>query len=287
MKNKFIVLIALFFQLSQTHAQQAGKGLLWEISGNGLSQPSYVFGTIHLICPDKFFVSKSTEEKFKAAQQVFLEIDMDDPQIMMKTQKLMMSSDGKKLKDIMNESDYKIFSEYFKKNVGMDVTMFGPAKPFLYMSVAMMKSIGCPMPKSYEEYFVKEAKTEKKEILGLETIEDQIAVMDKASTEQQVDWLMEMVKETENDNETYKQMIDLYTKQDVEALTKMISEKMVGMKGMEEEMLDKRNQNWIPIIEQNIKQKSTFFAVGAGHLGGEKGVLKLLRDKGYTLKSME
>ena len=287
MKNKLIVLIAVLFQFSQTFAQQTQKGLLWEISGNGLSQPSYVFGTIHLICPDKFFIPKGTEEKLKVAQQIFLEIDMDDPQMMMKTQKLMMSSDGKKLKDLMKESDYKIFSEYFKKNVGMDVGMFGSAKPMLYMSFAMMKSTGCPMPKSYEEYFVKEAKTEKKEVLGLETIEEQMAVMDKATTEQQAAWLMEIVNEAENGNNTYKQMIDLYTKQDIEALTKMISEQMVGMKGMEDEMLDKRNQNWIPVIEQNIKQKSTFFAVGAGHLGGEKGVLKLLQQRGYTVKSFE
>jgi uncharacterized protein YbaP (TraB family) len=287
MKNRLIVLIVLFFQLSQTYAQQAQKGLLWEISGNGISQPSYIFGTIHLICPDKFFVPKGTEEKFKIAQQVFLEIDMDDPQMMSKTQKLMMSADGKKLKDIMNESDYQVFSEYFKKTSGMDVAMFGPAKPMVYMSFALMKSAGCPMPKSYEEYFVKEAKTEKKEVFGLETIEDQVAVMDKATTEQQVGWLMDAVKETENGNAIYDQMIDLYKKQDIEALTKMISEQMVGMKGMQDEMLDKRNQNWIPVIEKNIKQKSTFFAVGAGHLGGEKGILKLLKQKGYILKSLE
>ncbi|MFN3488844.1 MAG: TraB/GumN family protein [Emticicia sp.] len=287
MKNKFIVYIALFFQLSQTYAQQTQKGLLWEISGNGLSQPSYIFGTIHLICPDKFFVPKGTEEKFKAAQQIFLEIDMDDPQMMMKTQKLMMSADGKKLKDMMNESDYKAFSEYFKKNVGMDVTMFGPAKPMIFLSFVMMKSTGCPTPTSYEEYFVKEAKTEKKEILGLETIEEQMAFIDKAPIEQQISWLMDMVKEADNSSETYKKMIDLYLKQDVEALLQMILEKKVGMQGMEVEMLDKRNQNWIPVIEQNIKQKSTFFAVGAGHLGGEKGVLKLLQQKGFTLKSLE
>ncbi|MFY7908869.1 MAG: TraB/GumN family protein [Emticicia sp.] len=287
MRTKFFALIALLLSVCQTFAQQTPKGLLWEISGNGLSEPSYLFGTIHLICPDKFFLPKNTQEKLKNTQQVFLEIDMDDPQMMMKTQKLMMSSDGKKLKDIMNESDYKAFSEYFKKNVGMDVAMFGTAKPMLYMSLGLMKATGCPMPKSYEEYFVKEAKTEKKEVLGLETIEDQIAILDKAPIEQQVAWLMEMVKETDNGQATYMQMIDLYTKQDIEALTKMISEKMIGMKGVEGELLDKRNQNWIPVIEQNIKQKSTFFAVGAGHLGGEKGVLKLLQQKGYTLKSLE
>jgi uncharacterized protein YbaP (TraB family) len=286
MKKRLAVLFLLFFQFSQTYAQQSQKGLLWEISGNGLSQPSYIFGTIHLICPDNFFVPKSTAVKFKIAQQVFLEIDMDDQQMMMKTQKLMMSADGKKLKDIMNESDYQIFSKYFKKISGMDVAMFGSAKPMVYLSFALMKSAGCPMPKSYEEYFVKEAKAEKKEVFGLETIEDQVAVMDRATTEQQVGWLMDAVKETENGNAIYNQMIDLYKKQDIEALTKMISGQMVGMKGMQDELLDKRNQNWIPVIEQNISQKSTFFAVGAGHLGGEKGVLKLLQQKGYSLKSL-
>lgn len=287
MRTKFFIVATLLISFIQTFAQQVSKGLLWEISGNGLTQPSYVFGTIHLVCPDKFFLPKATQEKLKATQQVFLEIDMDDPQLMMKTQKLMMSSDGKKLKDLMSEADYKLFSEYFKKNVGMDVAMFGPAKPMIYMSLGMMKATGCPMPKSYEDYFVKEAKTEKKEILGLETIEDQMAMIDKASIEQQVGWLLDMVKDADNGNKTYQQMIDLYGKQDIEALTKMISEQMVGMKGIEEEMLDKRNQNWIPVIEQNIKEKSTFFAVGAGHLGGEKGVLSLLRKKGYTLKALE
>ena len=96
---------------------------------------------------------------------------------------------------------------------------------------------------------------------------------------------MDAVKE--NGNAIYDQMIDLYKKQEIEALTKIISEQMVGMKGMQDQLLDKRNQNWIPVFEQNIKQKSTFFAVGAGHLGGEKGVLQLLQQKGYTLKSLE
>lgn len=287
MNKKLITLCVFMLSIFQINAQQTSKGLLWEISGNGLSQPSYLYGTIHLICPDKFFLPKNTAEKFKNTQQVFLEIDMDDPQMMFKTQKLMMSADGKKLKDLMNESDYKLFNEYFKKNIGMDVAAFGTAKPMFYMSIALMKSAGCPIPKSYEEHFVKEAKSENKEILGLETIEEQMALLNNAPIQQQIDWLMEIVNEAEKGNETYDQILDLYKKQDIEALTKMISEKMVGMKGIEDEMLDKRNQNWIPIIEKNIKQKPTFFAVGAGHLGGEKGVLKLLQQKGYILRSLE
>jgi uncharacterized protein YbaP (TraB family) len=59
------------------------------------------------------------------------------------------------------------------------------------------------------------------------------------------------------------------------------------MKGIEEEMLDKRNQKWIPMIEKIVKEKPTFFAVGAGHLGGAKGVLNLLQQKGYKIENVE
>ncbi len=286
MKKILYAIILLNFVFS-AKAQQTQKGLLWEISGKDLQKPSYIFGTLHIICPDKFFVPAHTKESFEATSQLFLEIDMDDPSMMMKAQKLMFSADGKKLKDLMQEADYKLFSEYFKKTAGMDVAMFGSAKPLLYMSLAMAKSAGCPAPKSYEEYFMSEAKTAQREVLGLETLEDQIGMMDKSPMKQQLDWLLDLVKESEKGNETYDQMLVLYKDQDTEMLTKMIAEKMVGMKGLEEEMLDNRNQRWIPIIEKNIKEKSTFFAVGAGHLGGEKGVLALLRKQGYKVSHVE
>ncbi|CAH0994642.1 hypothetical protein EMA8858_00754 [Emticicia aquatica] len=279
----FVIVLFPFF----TKAQQINSGLLWEISGNGLEKPSYIFGTIHLICPDNFFLPAGTEDKFKTAQQVYLEIDMDDPQMMMKAQKLMLSVDGKKLKDLMKEADYKTFSEYFKKTIGMDVAMFGSAKPMLYMSVALMKTAGCAIPKSYEDYFAKQAKEIKLEIYGLEAIEEQMELMDKAPVEQQIAWLMDLVTEATKENDTYQQMLTLYKNQDIESLTKMIGEEMVGMKGLKEEMLVNRNKKWIPLIEKISLEKPTFFAVGAGHLGGEQGVLKFLQLKGYSVKRVE
>lgn len=266
---------------------QTEKSLLWEISGNGLQKPSYVYGTIHMICPDKFFVPNGLEEKLKATEQTYLEIDMDDPQMMSKTQKLMFSADGKKLKDIMNEADYKSFSDYFKKTTNMSTEMLMTAKPFAYLSMIMMKSTGCPMPKSYEEYFVKQTQAGKKELLGLETIEDQMSILDKAPTEEQVKWLMEMAKDGDKNNAMFAEMVDLYTKQDLDGLQKYMTKFTVGMQSLEKDLLQNRNEKWIPIIEKNSKEKPTFYAVGAAHLVGDKGVLNLLKQKGYTVSAVK
>lgn len=285
MKKTFLsisfILTALFSNA------QTEKSLLWEISGNGLQKPSYVYGTIHMICPDKFFVPNGLEEKLKSTEQTYLEIDMDDPQMMAKTQKLMFSADGKKLKDIMNEADYKAFSDYFKKTTNMSTDMLMTAKPFAYLSMIMMKSTGCPMPKSYEEYFVKQTQAEKKELLGLETIEDQMAVLDKAPVEEQVKWLMETVKDGDKNNTMFAEMVDLYTKQDLDGLQKYMAKFTVGMQSLEKDLLQNRNEKWIPIIEKNSKEKPTFYAVGAAHLVGEHGVLTLLKQKGYTVTAVK
>ena len=52
----------------------------------------------------------------------------------------------------------------------------------------------------------------------------------------------------------------------------------------EELLLVRRNENWIPVMERIMREGSAFFAVGAGHLGGPKGVVNLLRQAGYTVE---
>ena len=65
------------------------------------------------------------------------------------------------------------------------------------------------------------------------------------------------------------------------------SEFEAEIQGFQEEMLDKRNSSWIPIIEKAARTKPTFFAFGAGHLGGPNGVINLLRQRGYTVRALQ
>ncbi|MDZ7935264.1 MAG: TraB/GumN family protein [Emticicia sp.] len=157
---------------------------------------------------------------------------------------------------------------------GMDVAMFESCEAYgLYDFFALMKSTGLPNAENLcEEVFCERSKNREKEILRTRNqLKTKCDCDGQSPQPNSASWAVDgCSKETENGNALYAKMIDLYKKQDIEALTKMISEQMVGMKGMEEEMLDKRNQNWIPVIEQNIKQKINIFCSRSGAFGGEK-----------------
>ena len=77
-------------------------------------------------------------------------------------------------------------------------------------------------------------------------------------------------------------MLDLYRKKDLDSLNKMINLDD-SISDYEDLLLNNRNKKWIPEIIQQAKLEPTFFAVGAGHLAGEKGVINLLIKQGYTV----
>lgn len=280
-----LIFSSLYF--NQIYGQKEEKSLLYEISGNGLSKPSYIYGTIHIICKDDFVMNEATKQKFSETQQVYLELDMDDPKMMPEMMKSMYMTDGSTIKNLLSEADYQKVNQFFKDSLKTNIGMMDKMKPFVLSSMTIPKLISCPS-QSYEETFVKMAKAENKELLGLETVEDQFGAIDKMGMKKQAD--MMLVKMIENWNEgkqTLKQMITDYKNQDVEALLDDMSKSKSSDANFQEDLLVTRNQNWIPKIQKITKEKPTFFAVGAGHLGGKKGVIALLRNEGFTVKAVK
>jgi uncharacterized protein len=156
------------------------------------------------------------------------------------------------------------------------------------MSFLLPKMSGCN-PKSYEAYLMSLAKEQKKEVLGLEAAENQIAALDKLGLQKQADAMLEMVSEKEwaKGKTDMKRLISDYKNQDVDALYKDVSEVSQYGKDFEKALLEDRNKSWIPVIKKASTEKSTFFAFGSGHLGGENGVIKLLRKEGFSVKAVK
>ena len=285
-----LFLISLIFSslyFTQLYGQKEDKSLLYEISGNGLAQPSYLYGTIHIICKDDFLMTEATKQKFSETQQVYLEIDMDDPKMMPDMMKSMYMTDGSTIKTLLSEPDYQKVSQFFKDTLKMNIATMDKMKPFILGSMTVTKLLSCPT-QSYEETFMKMAKTENKEILGLETVQDQFSAMDKMGMKKQADMmLVKLVDDWADGKQKFKQLITNYKNQDVEALLEVMTKSKSMDSDFENDLLIIRNQNWIPKIQQITKEKPTFFAVGAGHLGGKKGVIALLRDAGFTVKAVK
>ena len=80
----------------------------------------------------------------------------------------------------------------------------------------------------------------------------------------------------------------MYKSQDIEAMSRMLgSSDETDLAKYESMLITTRNSNWIPIMKKMMQEKVTFFAVGAGHLGGEKGVVNLLRKAGYKVTALK
>lgn len=260
------------------------NALLWQVSGKGLSSPSYVYGTIHIICKEDFQFSATLKEKFREAKNIYLELDMDDPNMMMKMASLSMMK-GQSMKDLMSPADYTYLSAYVKDSLGMPMMLFNKMKPITLMSLLYTKALPCSASESYEQTMVAMAKQQKKDIRGLEKIEDQMAVFDKIPDSVEAKMILDMIKNMPEQKVQFAQMVSAYKKEDLKSLSNAMSESP-EWKGFEDIMLSNRNKNWIPVMEGAMKESTTLFAVGAGHLYGKEGVINLLRKAGYTVTPM-
>ncbi|MBO9614279.1 MAG: TraB/GumN family protein [Dyadobacter sp.] len=262
------------------------NSLLWEISGRGLAKPSYLFGTIHLICPTDFSLSDSLKGTLARTQQVALEMDMDDPGMMAGMMKTMNMTAGNELKKLVTGQEYERLDRFFKDSVHVGLAMFERAKPFVLMGPLFNAVLDC-QPQSYEMALIELAGKQKSEVIGIETLEEQMAIFDTIPYKDQAKMLLSLIDSLPAARKEFKSLVASYKAQNISELYGMTLKSEFGMEGNEEVMLFARNQKWIPRIRRIASAKPTFFAVGAAHLGGEKGVIALLRKEGFVVRAVK
>lgn len=255
--------------------------LLWRISGAGLVTPSYLFGTIHLICPDDLRLSDSLPSALARAEKLYLEIDMDEPGLMLKTMRLSMQT-ATTLKELLTTEQYARVDRFLKDSLGMGASLFNMMKPFTLLSALYSRIPDCRKTVSVEERIMDMAKKQRKEVLGLETLEDQFAVFDRIPDSAQARMILDMIDHFPEQQSEFSRMVDAYRKQDLSALSAMMNSSP-DMVGFEEVLLSNRNRKWIPVMQKAMAQGGVFFAVGAGHLSGPDGLLSMLRKSGYEV----
>ncbi|OKL38969.1 TraB/GumN family protein [Pontibacter flavimaris] len=289
MNKKLYVLLALLLALAQLQPAQAGSGkednaLLWKISGKGLKKPSYLYGTIHAVCPDKMAISEALQVTVSQTEQLSLELDMDDPNMMAQIMQHATLPEGQSLKALFEEEEYKALSELFAGNYGVDLKMLDTMKPFMLYSMLIPVMTECT-PESYEQKLMELAHGQKKEVVGIETVQEQMAAVDRLPNAMYADMLARTATDLPKSKADYREMVELYMAQDLQGLQELMQRDYSeeDYRKFQEVFLVQRNQNWIPVMERMAKEKPTFFAVGAAHLTGEQGVIELLRRQGYKV----
>ena len=288
----YLAVITLFLSGFSLKAQQSPaapktSSLLWEISGNGIQAPSYLFGTMHILCARDAGLSDSLNHAIDKSSRVFFEIDMDNMGEMMGIFKYIRMKDETRLKDLMTEEEYKRVKDYFAANRSiLPLSMMERFKPYFIAAMLSESKMPCETKNGMEEVIMKAVKKQKKEISGLETIEFQASIFDSIPYSQQARELLQAIDSSGKEDTVTAKMLEVYRSQDLDAIEKLTMMEEGGLGSYMELFLYGRNKKWIPEMEKAMKNGTILFAVGAAHLPGNEGVINLLRKAGYTLRPM-
>lgn len=279
----FFILLCLLFLSRTLAAQEIPNSLLWKISGKNLQQPSYLYGTLHVICREDMVLSEELLKALDNSKRLALEIDITDKSLTAKMQKGMLMKGNTRLSQLLPRQDYELLARYFQDSLNLNLATVQQMKPIFLSTLIYNKLLPCT-PQSYETQLSRMAGLQNMEISGLESIEEQLKVFEKIEYREQAEMLLQTIVEYSELEDAYWNMIVSYKNQDLNSLYHVISDIQLGMKKYEDIMLNQRNQRWISRIEQMAANSPTFFAVGAAHLPGDKGLISLLKRRGYTIE---
>ncbi|CAN5134235.1 TraB/GumN family protein [soil metagenome] len=291
--NRLFALIALICLLGCKPAAQTkfavnrdANSLLWQVSGNGLKKPSFLFGTFHLLCKDDIHFSNQLLSALKASDEVYMELKLDDPAVLIGGLIFMKMRNDTTLKDLYSTQDYNRINHYFDDTLNIPLKVMGSLKPYFLVAMLYPKMMNCSSPSGVEEELMAIAKNQKKEIKGLETIQFQSSVFDSIPYQWQAKELLKNIDSFYSYKKDFQKMLLQYKQQKLDSLSKMTDTDSEGLGNYTELLVNGRNRNWVSILKDTMKIKSVFVAVGAGHLGGEAGVISLLKKEGYTVEPL-
>jgi uncharacterized protein YbaP (TraB family) len=275
--KRLLLIPALFFLIFCT--SEAQKSLLWKVEGKGI-QTSYLYGTFHIFPQEQFSIPDKVKSTFEQCDRLVMELSMAEG---MEMQMLQLASmkDGMRLEDLLVPDDLIKLDSAIMAN-GMSMAFFNTWKPFLITSLFYNHYMKSGVA-SFELALQKMAIEREMEILGLETVARQMEVFDAIPYADQAEDLMDMARNGDKYQKLFDEMVVTYLSEDIEAMLEMTHQEMNNLSEIEQ-LLTKRNEEWIPKMKEMMKDKATFFGVGAGHLGGAEGVIALLIKEGYRVK---
>ena len=293
--KRLSLLVALVMLALASQAQ-----LLWKVSGNGLGRPSYIMGTYHFAPASMMEKIPGMAQAFEGCDVVVGEIDkeeMMDSETQMKMGMAMMAPPDSTLDKLFSSEDYaiveKVFDKYFGA-MGVKLNQMNMLKPSaISMQMQAMQAVKS-FPNFNENDLIDMAvQTRANEMgrpsIGLETVEEQIAVLFDAPLSEQAEDLLDACKKDDYFVVQSSALVEAYMAQDLTKIESIMTDPEIG--GDDAEAMDAliydRNRAWVVKLDKMMPERSCLVCVGAGHLPGDQGLLQLLRDRGYTVEPMK
>lgn len=287
MKRVLLLCIVNFALCISINAQ-----LLYEISGGGLEKSSYLFGTHHMVPVETATKIDGVFRAFNDCSAVIGEFVDDNPEEMQR-QILASSKMDESIFKLLTSEEEALIDSALQAELGLTLANVQYMRPNVIAMIyemtvreRVLKSKAGDM--AMDSYFQVAGSELGKSVYGLETVDDQLKMLLRSiAIERQAEILIETIRNTDDIITENAKLDSLYVQGNLEGLYDMLIETEDMTEAEKFLLVDERNHDWLPKIEEHIKQEPCFIAVGALHLPGNDGLINLLRKAGYKVKAVK
>ena len=299
--HKYILLTAviLFSCAHSLPAQNVDEenSLLWKISGNGLENPSYLFGTFHTLDSTIFQEKDLVMEKLYGCVQFAMEDTIGGSDLDGEEMVASMVMLDKTLEELLDPSSYEMLSGFLVDSIGLEISY---AKYFKPIVISLIITVWEDNPQyisgegkenpayiTLDDYMKVKSEEKGLKVIALENSTEFMSILfDYYTLEEQAEILMEQVRQIiEGSNEEYDMLFSNYNDENLDVI---FSSSLSSMpKGLFDIFVTQRNELWLSKLPGIISKGQTFIAVGALHLPGDVGLIEGLKKAGYTLTPLK
>lgn len=255
--------------------------LLWRLqAATGVGPVSYLFGTMHVRDERAFRLLESAYQAIDRCDALALEFDLGaigedfDPS-------LLQLPPGDTLDSLLPARKFQKLRQFLLRALKVDIMAFRRALPLMTVNALNEHMMGREQPIALDEQLWQYAQRQGKVIIGIETYQEQLTLLRSIPVAQQLQSLLSLGRNLKSHRRQLRKMAELYAAGDIQGLHRSAKR---GASGMRHALLYQRNQIMAERIAGFARETPVFCAVGAGHLAGGKGMLRLLKKRGFKLE---
>ena len=254
------------------------NSLLYKITGNGLKKPSYLLGTMHLICGKDFYLKEKVIKALGKCSIYYMEVDLGDVQQMQLMEQQASAFPG--ITEGLSTSEKEDLNHILQNQFDLSLEEAKQFPPIALINRMIFDAIGCEDTKSMEQELLKIAREKGLQSAGLETASQQLHIAQKVFTGKEI---LSQLKSADSYKELFNKIMEAYYCENLQELALLVTDKQFMSERACHILVTKRNKHWAKTIPSLIVSQSAFIAVGAGHLPGEQGLIQLLISSGYLV----
>lgn len=239
----------------------------------------YVFGTMHLANNDAFSHCKIARQYIEECSSYFAEMDLENVDHNL-IHKAFMLPKGMVLSDLLTKSQYKRMTNIVQKTFNIDLRELLHFSPFYIQTLLSENILEKHHDTALDYYLFECAKNLGKTTGGIETMNDQMRILASISIKNQIASLRSSLRNVSGFKKTLMAMSSAYAKGDLSKIYRLSRNQLGKIRKL---LLIDRNKTMSDRMFNQMSEQSTFFSLGAAHLAGGKGVLKLLKEKGCKI----